>query len=76
MLACDSAPGCSAFAYSPQDRACFLKGCPSNFSVQCPVRSLHMTRLQENWLASINLVVSLQNIYILQSLNTRRVCYL
>ncbi|KAL3139046.1 hypothetical protein ABBQ32_005845 [Trebouxia sp. C0010 RCD-2024] len=36
MLACETAPGCSAFAYSPQDRACFLKGCPSNFTMPPP----------------------------------------
>ena len=40
MVACESAPGCSALAWAPQDRACFLKGCPSNHTVQCPV-SLH-----------------------------------
>lgn len=42
MVACETAPGCSAFAYSPQDKACFLKGCPSNYTVQCPVSTLHM----------------------------------
>ena len=37
MVACETAPGCSAFAYSPQGMSCFLKGCPSNYTVQCPV---------------------------------------
>ncbi|DBB02500.1 hypothetical protein WJX82_002641 [Trebouxia sp. C0006] len=36
MVACETAPGCSAFAYSPQGMSCFLKGCPSNYTVQCP----------------------------------------
>ena len=42
MVACETAPGCSAFAYSPQGMSCFLKGCPSNYSVQCPVSTFFL----------------------------------
>ncbi|KAK9917687.1 hypothetical protein WJX75_007185 [Coccomyxa subellipsoidea] len=36
LLACESAPGCSAVVYSPGDQNCFLKGCPSEYAVTCP----------------------------------------
>ena len=39
LLACESAPGCSAVTYSPLSQECFLKGCPSRFTLRCPVRS-------------------------------------
>ena len=39
LLACESAPGCSAVVYSPGDQNCFLKGCPSEYAVTCPVRT-------------------------------------
>ena len=38
LIACESAPGCSAVTYLPVMRNCFLKGCPSRFTVSCPVR--------------------------------------
>ena len=38
LIACESAPGCSAVTYLPAMRNCFLKGCPSRFTVSCPVR--------------------------------------
>ena len=41
LLACETAPGCSAVAYSPGDQNCFLKGCPSRYAVDCPVRLAH-----------------------------------
>ncbi|EIE27597.1 glycoside hydrolase [Coccomyxa subellipsoidea C-169] len=37
LIACESAPGCSAVVYSPDDQNCFLKGCPSEYAVSCPV---------------------------------------
>ncbi len=39
LVACESAPGCSAVTYLPAMRNCFLKGCPSRFTVSCPVRA-------------------------------------
>ncbi|KAK9837439.1 hypothetical protein WJX81_002398 [Elliptochloris bilobata] len=36
LIACESAPGCSAVTYLPTMRNCFLKGCPSRFTVSCP----------------------------------------
>ena len=38
LIACEAAPGCSAVTYLPAMRNCFLKGCPSRFTVSCPVR--------------------------------------
>ena len=49
LIACETAPGCSAVAYSPGDRNCFLKGCPSQYAITCPVRILPSQLL---WLAS------------------------
>jgi hypothetical protein len=40
LIACETAPGCSAVAYSPGDQNCFLKGCPSRYAVTCPARPL------------------------------------
>ncbi|CAL8463534.1 g3068 [Coccomyxa elongata] len=37
LIACESAPGCSAVVYSPDDQNCFLKGCPSEYAVSCPM---------------------------------------
>ena len=37
LIACESAPGCSVVTYSPGDQNCFLKGCPSIYTVDCPV---------------------------------------
>ncbi|CAK0739538.1 hypothetical protein CVIRNUC_001174 [Coccomyxa viridis] len=37
LIACESAPGCSVATYSPGDQNCFLKGCPSQYAVTCPV---------------------------------------
>ncbi len=39
LVACESAPGCSAVTYLPAMRNCFLKGCPSRYTVSCPVRA-------------------------------------
>ena len=40
LIACESAPGCSVVTYSPGDQNCFLKGCPSEYTVDCPVSNL------------------------------------
>ena len=37
FIACESAPGCSVVTYSPGDQNCFLKGCPSEYTADCPV---------------------------------------
>lgn len=40
QIACESAPGCSSIVYSPGAQNCFLKGCPSENTITCPVSSL------------------------------------
>eukprot|EP00891_Asterochloris_glomerata_P005372 jgi/Astpho2/5372/fgenesh1_pg.00075_%23_44_t len=36
MIACETAPGCTNIAFSPDSQLCFLKGCPGNYAVRCP----------------------------------------
>ncbi|KAK9815739.1 hypothetical protein WJX72_008765 [[Myrmecia] bisecta] len=35
-IACETAPGCNSIVYSATARQCFLKGCPGEYSTNCP----------------------------------------